>query len=130
MSNYDASKTRESYEAKTRSYPVQIWIAGAHARALESCRAYCDDRGFCVTVTPTTYVYTGGQEAGVVVGLINYGRFPSEPRAIFARAKELALKLIADLGQESASIQAPDKTLWISFREANEIPTKETGSGQ
>jgi len=102
---------------ETASYPVQIWIAGDHAKALEFCRAYCDETGFCVTVTPTTYAYTGGQEAGVVVGLINYGRFPSEPAAIFARAKELTLKLIEGLGQQSATIQAPDKTLLISFRD-------------
>lgn len=103
---------------ETVSYPVQIWIAGGHAKAIDLCRAYCDEIGLCVTVTPTTYIYTGGQELGVVVGLINYGRFPSEPQAIFARAKELTLKLIEGLGQESASIQAPDKTLWISFRGA------------
>lgn len=102
---------------ETISYPVQIWIAGDHAKAVELCRAYCDEIGGCVTIAATTYVYTGGQEAGVVVGLINYGRFPAEPAAIFARAKELTLKLIEGLGQESASIQAPDKTLWISFRE-------------
>lgn len=101
---------------ETSSYPVQIWIAGDQAKALELCRAYCDEIGFCVTVTPTTYVYTGGQESGVCIGLINYGRFPSEPRAIFASAKELTLRLIEGLGQESATIQAPDKTLWISFR--------------
>lgn len=104
--------------AETASYPVQIWIAGDHAAAIESCQAYCDEVGFCVTVTPTAYVYTGGQEPGVVIGLINYGRFPSTPEAIFERAKDLTLRLIRDLGQESASIQAPDKTLWISFRDA------------
>jgi hypothetical protein len=104
--------------AETPSYPVQIWIAGDPAKALEICRAYCDEVGFCVTVTPTSYVYTGGQEAGVVVGLINYGRFPSEPQAIFAHAEKLALRLIDGLGQQSASIQAPDKTVWLSFREA------------
>lgn len=105
--------------AETISYPIQIWIAGDHAKALELCRAYCDETGFCVTVTPTAYVYTGGQEAGVAVGLINYGRFPSEPRAIFERARELTLRLIEGLEQESASIQAPDRTLWISFRSQN-----------
>lgn len=102
---------------ETISYPVQIWIAGDVERAHQSCREFCDSVGLCVTVTPTDYIYTGGIEGGVVIGLINYGRFPSEPREIFARAKELAIKLIADLGQESASIQASDKTLWISFRE-------------
>jgi ferredoxin len=101
---------------ETLSYPVQIFVAGDAASALTICRAYCDAVGLCVTVTPTLYAYTGGDEAGVIVGLINYGRFPSEPQAIFARARELARKLIDGLGQESATIQAPDKTLWISFR--------------
>lgn len=106
---------------ETGSYSVQIFIAGDAAKAAELCRAYCDDIGFCVSVSPTWYVYTGGQEAGVIVGLINYGRFPSEPRAIFARAKELTLRLIEGLGQESASIQAPDKTVWISFRDERDL---------
>jgi hypothetical protein len=53
----------------------------------------------------------------VIVGLINYPRFPSTPEAIWAHAEALALKLIEGLGQESASIQAPDKTVWISFRD-------------
>lgn len=101
---------------ETLSYPVKIWIAGDHAKAIEACRSYCDEEGFCVTVTPTTYVYTGGQEAGVCIGLINYGRFPSEPRAIFARAREIADHLIGELGQQSASIEAPDRTLWINRR--------------
>ena len=71
----------------------------------------------CVTVTETNYIYTGDEEAGVIVGFINYGRFPAEPEAIFARAYDLALKLIEGLKQQSTSIQAPDKTLWISFRD-------------
>jgi hypothetical protein len=101
---------------ETLSYPVSIFIAGAEAEARRICREHCDEAGLCVTVTATEYVYTGGEESGVIIGLINYGRFPSEPEGIFARARELALKLIEGLGQESASIQAPDKTLWVSFR--------------
>lgn len=102
--------------AETLSYPVFIFIAGDYAKALELCRAYCDETGFCVTVTPTAYVYTGGQEAGVIVGLINYPRFPSEPHAIWHRADELGKRLRVGLGQESYTIQAPDKTVWFSHR--------------
>ena len=102
--------------AETLSYPVSIFIAGDHAKALELSRAYCDQTGFCVTITPTSYVYTGGQESGVIVGLINYPRFPSEPRAIWHRAEELASQLRDALGQESYAIQAPDKTVWFSHR--------------
>ena len=98
------------------SYPVSIFIAGDRELAEGLCRAYCDEIGLCVTVSDTAYCYTGGREAGVVVGLINYGRFPSEPAGIFAKAEALALRLIDGLAQETATVQAPDKTVWISFR--------------
>lgn len=101
---------------ETTSYPVQIFVAGNPWEAETICLDYCNEVGLCVTVTETNYVYTGGEETGVIVGLINYGRFPSEPEAIFARAEALALRLIEGLRQQSASIQAPDKTVWISFR--------------
>ncbi len=102
------------------SYPVSIFIAGDETAAREHCRAFCDAVGLCVTVTPTTYVYTDGEGTGVIVGLINYQRFPADPAIIFERAEHLAVLLIRKLGQESASIQAPDKTVWISFRTEDE----------
>lgn len=98
------------------SYPASIFIAGDYASAIQTCRTFCDEVGLCVTVTETVYTYTGGQEAGVVVGLINYPRFPSKPEEIFARAEGLAERLCVELGQESYTIQAPDKTVWISYR--------------
>jgi hypothetical protein len=79
------------------------------------CRAFCM-AGLCVTVTPTEFIYTGGAESGVAVGLINYPRFPAEPAEIFAKAEALALHLIDGLHQHSASIVASDKTAWLSRR--------------
>jgi hypothetical protein len=107
------------------SYLVSIFVAGPVWEAETICRAYCDEIGLCVTVTETNYVYTGGEEAGVIVGLINYPRFPGEPAAIFAKAEELAHRLIDGLHQQSATIQAPDKTVWISFREQAESSQSE-----
>jgi hypothetical protein len=101
------------------SYPVSIFIAGDFDGARDICRAFCDEEGLCVTVTPTTYVYTKGEEAGVVVGLINYPRFPSEPSSILMTAKLLALELMHKLEQESVSVQTPDETLWFSVRLAD-----------
>lgn len=102
----------------THSWPVSIFIAGDHARALEVCREHCDEVGLCVTVAPTTYIYTGGQEAGVVVGLINYPRFPDEPARIEAKAIELGMILREALGQQSFSVQTPSETIYVSHREA------------
>jgi hypothetical protein len=98
------------------SYPVSIFIAGSAWEAESACLDYCDATGFCVSVTETTYCYTGGEEAGIIIGLINYPRFPKEPHEIWARAEELAAMLRERLGQESYTIQAPDKTVWFSHR--------------
>jgi hypothetical protein len=98
------------------SYPVSIFIAGNYENAKATCQDYCDKTGFCVTVTKTTYVYTKGNEEGIVVGLINYPRFPLEPKQLIDRAIEIAEILRIDLKQESYSIQTPDKTIWYSYR--------------
>ena len=105
--------------AHTTSFPVSIFIAGDHNEALTACRAYCDHIGLCVTVTPTTYAYTDGQEAGVIVGLINYPRFPKLLDEIEAQAIDLGHHLREALGQESFSVQTPARTTWISFRPAD-----------
>lgn len=106
------------------SYPVSIFIAGKDVALAEVvCGDYCEDVGLCVTVTMTEYVYTGGKELGIIVGLINYPRFPATPDEIWAKAEGLAAKLCLEMGQQSYTIQAPDKTVWFSHRaEDNEAP--------
>lgn len=98
------------------SYPINIYIAGDINDARRLCRKWCADRGACVTVTPTDYVYTGGAEDGVIIGLINYPRFPKEPAELKARAVELANYLVAGMCQLSASVECPDETIWITNR--------------
>ena len=102
-------------EAST--YTATIYIAGDAKDAERICREFCMDHGFCVTVTPTTYVYTGGAESGVIVGCINYPRFPAEPQALFDKATALAEALKAGLFQHSYTIVTPSKTVWVSERE-------------
>lgn len=105
--------------ASVPSYPVSIFMATGYATREQTrrlIRDHCDAVGLCVTVTETTYCYTGGEEAGVIVGLINYPRFPSTPEAIWQRAEDLAARLCAGLNQQSYTIQALDKTEWFSHR--------------
>lgn len=101
------------------SYPVSIFIAGDYFAAVGICQRYCDTQGFCVTVTQTTYVYTDGREAGVIIGLINYPRFPLPPDEIEKTAGVLAALLREGLGQETYSIQMPTETRWFSLRAAD-----------
>jgi ferredoxin len=100
------------------SIPISIFMAGDIDAARQICREYCDEVGFCVTVTPTHYVYRDGEEAGFIVGLINYPRFPSHQAALAAHALAIADRLRVHLGQESYSIQYPDLTVWHSWRNA------------
>lgn len=99
------------------TYTVEICIAGDAREAENICRRFCMAHGFCVTVTPTTYVYTGGAEAGVIVRCINYPRFPSDPADLWERAEVLAHALRVGLFQHSFSMIAPDRTLWVTERE-------------
>lgn len=95
------------------TYWVYIYIGGDVDVIRQACREWCW-RGACVTVEPVDFIYTGGEEAGVRVGFLNYPRFPAEPADIFALAEELARHLRRTAHQKSVLIVAPDKTLWLS----------------
>lgn len=105
------------FEKQCSSFPVSIFIAGNANLARQICQEYCDRVGFCVTVTETQYVYTNGKEPGVIIGLINYPRFPYTASEIIRRATTLGDMLRDHLGQQSYTIQTPVKTIWRSWRE-------------
>lgn len=98
------------------SYPISIFMAGDASAATDYARRFCDEQGLCVTITPTTYAYTGGQKPGFVVGLINYPRFPSSSDELWSIAEALAAYLRERLYQDSYTIQAPNRTVWFSHR--------------
>jgi hypothetical protein len=93
-----------------------IFVGGDLADAKRVCRQYVHAHGFCVTVEPVTYIYTGGEEEGVRVGLINYPRFPLTADELHKHASWLAENLRAELQQHSYSIVGPAGTDWVSYR--------------
>jgi hypothetical protein len=93
-----------------------IFVAGDLAQAKQVCREHCFEIGLCVTVEPVTYIYTGGEEEGVRVGLINYPRFPATHEELREKARGLADVLLERLCQHSYSIVGPDDTEWVSRR--------------
>ena len=93
-----------------------IFMAGDIAQAKQVCREYCFAVGLCVTVEPVDFIYTGGEESGFRVGLINYPRFPSDETTLRAKAAALADQLMNRLYQHSYSIIGPRETEWFSRR--------------
>lgn len=94
---------------------ADIHIAGDARAARLICQEFVL-RGLCVSISDETFVYTGGREEGVRVGLINYPRFPCEPADLLATAKELATTLIEQLHQSSCTIVTPTETHFMSRR--------------
>ena len=98
-------------EQHCETYWARIYIAGDLAEARRICRKYTWNEGLCVTVTPTDYIYTGGEESGVIVEIINYPRFPGKPEEITQTAVDLGMTLMHKLYQRSFSVVTPDDTV-------------------
>lgn len=100
-------------EKTVPTFTADIHMAGDINAAGLVIQRYAADNGLCVSLTPQSFIYSGGREEGFKIGLVNYPRFPKEPSEILARATELARVL---LGQHSYSIVTPGETTWYSRR--------------
>lgn len=101
----------------TKTFEVKIYLAGDIEIAKQICREETFREGLCITISPCNYIYTGGEESGYVVGLLNYPRFPSTPEQILERADRLAVLLMEKGCQWSAMIISPQETKWFTRRE-------------
>ena len=96
---------------------ISIYMAGDLDTVRDTCRRYCWEKGFCVTVTENEFIYTGGSEAGVRIGIVHYPRFPSTEKELMDKAQELAIAMIEACCQWTALIVGPKETLWLTRRE-------------
>jgi hypothetical protein len=81
------------------------------ARAL--VQKFVDSEGLGVTFTPTEFLYKHGSEPGLIVGLIHYPRFPTDPTDIQMAAVKLAGILKAKLKQERVTVVCTDVTIML-----------------
>jgi hypothetical protein len=96
---------------------VDIFIAGDYDSAACHMRRFCYEVPLCVHLERVDYIYTGGAETGVKIGLRNYPRYPLDEKSIEALAFKIAEDLIEVLAQWSAMIVFENKTVWLSRRE-------------
>ena len=85
----------------------------SESRLRDVCQKYCDENGFCVTFTPTTFIYTKDHEPGAIVGLIHYPRFPADVEVLETRALELAKRLLKVAKQKRVSVVFPKRTVML-----------------
>lgn len=103
-----------SEQLQVATHWAKTFIAADFDHAKQVLRRFCFDVSYCVTVDQTTYIYKGGEEKGIVVGLINCPRFPDEPGAIDNTAGIIADILMKQCGQKSYTIMTPEKTTYYS----------------
>ena len=99
------------------AYNINIYIAGDVQRIKNLCSRYCMNVGFCVTVTQTDFVYTGGVESGAIVGVVSYPRFPDSSANLRKKAIDLANLLIVKTYQWSALVVTSEESIWITVRD-------------
>ncbi len=78
-----------------------------------TCQEYCNQIGFCVSFTPTTFIYSNGNEPGVIVGCIQYPRFPKPDAENKERVTELARRLQRASEQYRVTIVFPDEVVML-----------------
>ncbi len=102
---------------------ANIYIAGPVPMIEQVCREFCE-QGLCVTVTPTNYIYTMGEESGAIVGLINYPRFPKTNAVILNDAIALGHEIMEQCCQGSFTVMTPKETHFFSRRKDDEKSKK------
>lgn len=91
-------------------------MSGPIEIAKQALRAECLREGLCVTIEPTHFVYTGGEETGFVVGFVNYPRFPTSPDELVSRASAVMDLLLEATHQHSALLMTPNEARWLTCR--------------
>lgn len=74
---------------------------------------FCNEVKLGVTMTNTEFIYVDGNEPGVIIGLINYPRFPKPIFEIKNTALTLAENLMKLCHQERISIVFSDETIML-----------------
>jgi len=81
-------------------------------------QVFVDEYKLGVTLTQTEFIYVSGNEPGVIIGIINYPRFPDTIGHLTYVSLELANKLMADLKQIRCTVCFPDRSVLLENPDA------------
>lgn len=95
---------------------IDIFTSGSVQEIERICQVFCFDNGLCVSIYPTSFVYTGGKETGAKITLLNYPRFPTENDwELKDLACRLSKMLLKELHQKSILIVESDQTTRLFY---------------
>lgn len=95
---------------------IDIITSGNIQQIEQVCQEFCFSDGLCVSIYPTSFVYTGGKETGAKITLLNYPRFSVENEwELKDLACRLAKTLLKELHQKSILIVESDQTTRLFY---------------
>jgi len=96
----------------TRYALIELGLAtGRREAVLGEIDAAAVQLNLCVSVTPTRYVYGGGGEEGLAIGLLDV---PGRLSVKRETALGLARRLLGPAGQRSVSVVFPNETVLVT----------------
>lgn len=107
---------------KNPTFTASIYLGLRHAygekiSSVDEIRSwlqvYCNEIKIGVTLTQTEFIYVDGGEPGVIIGLINYPRFPQPIDKIKEHALVIAKCLMRRYNQERVSVVFSDETIML-----------------
>lgn len=119
------------------NYEAKIWLGlrEGYTDTIETERTvksfiegWCTGKKQCVSITPTDFIYVLGQEPGLIIGFINYPRYPLSKPEIKNRAIELGNLLMKRFKQFRVSITfyptVPGGTMMLENEDLEPLPNE------
>ena len=95
------------------NYEAKIWLGlrsgytdnhNSPEDVKQVIKKWCIDIGQSVSISPTEFIYPHGSENGLVIGFINYPRYPLSEAEIKNRSIELGTLLMKTFNQYRVSV--------------------------
>jgi|AGFS01.1.fsa_nt_gi hypothetical protein len=104
-----------SFELKNTvpTFYANLHIAGNFDVCQQECNRITYEFGFCFQVSKVEYIYTGGQESGMLIRVINYPRFPRDPEEITKLCTQFGFRLAEKLCQKSFTLETSTDTMYF-----------------
>ena len=117
-----ATTKHERYKIKKwenksiKSWWGTIYIGGDYVISENVCREMCFPSGLAVTIKPIKYIFAGGTEDGVEIGLVQYPPFPEDENILLQKAINLGIKIAEANYQWSFLVVTPQINIFYSRR--------------
>lgn len=116
ISQHSRYNLSEWETAESQSWWAHIYVGGDMRESETVCRGLCFPSGLCVTVEKVKYVFAGGTEEGVRIGMIQYPPFHEPEEELFNKAIKVGKAVAEANSQWSFTIVTNNKNIFLTRR--------------